>query len=189
MNEKFTVSGVMHRLWWVPMLTGLVCLGFGIWCLLAPAESITVMAYIFTACLTGAGVLNLIYAALNTRAGTNWGWSMALGLLEIGCGVWLFTIPAEQLAFSFMFVAGIWILVVAINGLCEAAVMSRFSAGWIFWMVIMLCATLVFAFIFMSGPVAGGIAVWLWLGISLITYGAYRISLALVIRRANRLMR
>lgn len=188
MRNTISFSGIMHRLWWVPLLTGLISIAFGIWCLCSPIASITVMAYIFTGCLVVAGVFNLSYAAVNTRAGTNWGWSMALGILEIACGAWLFTLPSEQLAATFIFVVGIWILVVAINGLCEACVMSSFSGGWIVWMILMLCATLVFAFIFLSGPVAGGIAVWLWIGISLITFGAYRVSLAMVIRRANRML-
>lgn len=177
------------RLWWIPLLTGLVGIALGVWCLCSPQTSLPIFAYIFCGLLIAAGIFNLIYAALNSSVGTNWGWSMALGILEVICGVWMFTLPEPVLTASFIFVVGIWILVAAINALCEACTMAVFSGSWLVWMLILLISTIVFAFIFMAGPIGGGIAVWLWIGISFITFGLYRVMLAFQIQSVNRSMR
>lgn len=49
-------------------------------------------------------------------------------------------------------------------------------------MVLVLIATIVLAGIFLFNPVLGGITVWLWIGLSLLTYGIYRIILAFKLR-------
>lgn len=77
-------------------------------------------------------------------------------------------------------------MVVAINSLCEATFMSSYSPAGIIWMVVILIATLAFSVIFLSSPVAGGVAVWLWLGLSFITFGVYRIVLSIKIKSINR---
>lgn len=117
---------------------------------------------------------------------TNWGWSLALGIIEIVCGVWLLTLSPEMLAMAFAYAAGIWILIAAINGVCEAALFSRYSVAWTIWMVLLLIATVIFGVYFLMIPLAGGIAGWLWIGISLVCFGVWRISLAFKIRSLNK---
>lgn len=177
-----------HRLWWVPLITGLVALSFGIWCFCSPEASLTVFAYIFAGAIVGAGVLNLCYAFTNSSLRTNWGWSLALGLLELICGIWLFTLPPETLAVAFAFAMGIWVLVAAINAICEAACFASYSTAWTIWMILLLIATVIFGFYFLINPLFGGIAGWLWIGCSLILFGIWRISLAFKIRSLNRML-
>ena len=73
--------------------------------------------------------------------------------------------------------------------IAEASVLSTFSPGYVVWMVLMLIATIVFAIIFLSNPIAGGVAVWLYLGISLILFGCYRIALSMQVKSLNNLAR
>ena len=86
------------------------------------------------------------------------------------------------LAVAFMYIIGVWILVVAINGICESFMMSAVSPLWIIWAVLLLLATVVFAIIFLTNPILSGLTEWIWLGISLLTYGAFRITLAFRIK-------
>lgn len=181
-----TIRNGIHRLWWVPLLTGIAALALGIWCMMSPATSLPVFAYVFAGCIVVAGILNLSYAIFNAHLRTNWGWSLALGLLELICGIWMFTLPAETLAVAFAYAMGIWVIVVAINGISEAAFFSRYSAAWTVWMVILLVATIIFGFYFIVNPLFGGVAGWLWIGISLIFFGVWRIALAFKIRSLNK---
>lgn len=181
--------GGITRLWWVPLITGLLAIGLGIWSLFSPVTSIEVFAYIFAACIVGAGILNLAYSITTNGFDSNWGWAMALGLIEIIAGIWMLTLPAQLLATAFVIVVGVWILVSAIMSIAEAGVMSAYSPGWIVWMILLLVATVIFAIIFLSSPIAGGVAVWMFLGISLLLFGIYRISLAFQIRALNRRLR
>lgn len=177
----------ISRYWWIPVLTGVLAIALGCWTLWSPSVPLEVMAYVFAACMLVAGALNLVYSIFSVGPASNWGWAMALGFLELIAGGWLLAMPAPALTVTFIFVVGIWILVVAINSLCEAFMLSSHSRDWSVWLIFALLLTLVLAIVFLSGPVAGGIAVWLWLGLSLITFGVYRIILGLKIRKLNKM--
>lgn len=187
MKDKIPYRSGLTRFWWVPLLTGIVSIAFGIWCFCAPAESMIVLAYVFAGLMCAAALLNFIYAFANSGYDSGWGWSLALGILELFCGVWMFALPQPVLVDTFIFIVGIWIIVAAINSICEACVLSAVSPAWIIWMVLLLLATIVFSVIFLSNPIVGGVAVWLWIGISLITFGIVRVCFAFKARQLNKL--
>lgn len=173
--SKNSTNGIVSRYWWIPLLTGILAIGIGIWCLCDPTASLPVLAYTFAAIMIFAGCMNFSFAISSSRWYHGWGWSIALGILELICGVWLWCLPAPVLTVAFMYIIGIWILVAAINGISEACVLSSVSPLWIIWMILLLVATIGFAIVFISNPILSGITEWIWLGISFITYGIYRI--------------
>lgn len=183
MNQFERISNGMHKVWWIPMITGIIAIALGVWCFCSPESSLSVFAYIFSAGLIVAGCMNICYAGMNWRLHTNWGWSLVLGILELVCGAWLFALPAETLAVAFAYAAGFWLLVVAINSIGEASYFSRYSVAWTIWMVLLLLATIVFAIYFLLNPIFGGLVGWMWIGFSLIFFGIWRIALAFKIRR------
>ncbi len=186
MQYTASIRTGVSRFWWIPLLTGLISLGLGIWCLCSPLASLTVLAYIFAGLFVAAGVLNLCFALFTRKFGLNWGWSLVTGILEIIGGVWMFTLPQPALVSAFIFIIGIMILVMAINSLGEACMLSSFSGAAFIWMLLLLTITIIFAIVFLSSPIAGGIAVWLWIGISLITFGVYRLTLAGMLKSMGR---
>lgn len=175
-NNMPTLS--FTRYWWIPLITGLVSIGFGVWTLCCPAESLKVLAYAFAICFTIAGLFYVVFACVASRWSSDWGWSLAIGIIEVIAGAWLLCLPAAQLTFAFMFIVGFWLLFAAINAVCESFVASSGSVGWTLWSVLFLILTIVFIVIFLSSPIAGGVAVWLWLGLSLISFGVFRLVLA-----------
>lgn len=176
----------LKRLTWLPIVTGLIAIALGIWCLCDPTVSLKIFAYVFAGALCLSGLLNVILALSNSRIGWNWGWALAIGIIEIFCGVWMYTLPDMLMTSVFMFIIGIWILVAAINALCESFVMSSHSPFWTWISVLLLLATIVFAIIFMTNPLTGGIAVWLYIGLSLIFFGCYRLIFACTVRRISK---
>jgi len=176
----------LRRFVWFPVVTGLIAIGLGIWCLCSPVASLEIFAYVFAACLCVAGVFNCCLALANSRVGWSWGWALATGILELFCGVWMLTMSAPVLTATFMFFIGIWIIVAAINALCESFVLSVYSPGWTVFSVLLLIATIILAFIFLSNPITGGIAVWLWIGLSLIFFGVYRLVFAANLHSINK---
>lgn len=184
---KSTFPFGIIRLWWIPLITGILSIALGIWTFLCPAESLPTLAIVFAACIGAAGLLNLAYVMSSSMRGANWGWGLAIGLLEIVASVWLFCLPTPVLTAAFIYIVGAWILVVAIVSLCEAGTLGGHSeAGQIIWMILLLAGTFLFAFLFLSNPISGATAVWLWLGLSLITFGGYRIALAFKVHRLNK---
>ena len=101
----------------------------------------------------------------------------------------MFFLSPEVMTSVFIFAVGIYLIIVCINSICEACMMMSYSSSLVAWLVAFLLATLVFAVIFLAGPIAGGIAVWLYIGISFICYGIYRIIFAFKIKKLNRELR
>lgn len=180
------IIGSITRYWWVPLITGILSIAIGIWCFCNPVESLTVLAYFFAACLCASGLLNLFYSLSNLR-GYGWISMMAIGLLEIICGGWMFFLPAAVLTTVFVYAVGIYLIFVCICSISEACSLMSYSSTWVAWLVGFLLATLVFAVIFLAGPIVGGIAAWLYIGLSFIFFGIYRIILSAQIRKINKM--
>ncbi len=188
MNTISSIRTGISRLWWLPMITGLISIAIGIWCLCSPLTSLPVLAYAFCICLCVAGFMNLIYAFSNMGGHYSWGWSLAYGLIELLCGGWLLTLPVPAMTTAFVYAIGLFILFVAINAICESVMIYNQASFWIGWFIALLLATIICALVFLAGPIAGGIASWLYIGISLICYGVFRILFSAKLRRLNRVL-
>ena len=171
-------TGRLSKIWWLPLITGLICIGLGVWTLLDPSESIPVFALTFTALLMAAGIAQMCSCIFIARVGASWGWSLVIGLLDIIASVWLFSLPESVLTTTFIYIIAIWILVVAINAVIEATAMASYSPFSLVLMIILLIATIAFEVIFLSNPILSGMTAWLWLGLSLISFGVYRLILS-----------
>ena len=167
------------------MITGLIFIGFGIWCLCNPVESLTIMAYIFAGGLGAVGICNLIYGFANVKNNHGWGWSVASGIIEILIAIWLFFLPAPTLTQALIFCAGLYIIFVAVNAIAESFVIYSFSSLWSVWFFLLLLVSVCCACMFLAAPIMGAMAVWLYIGISFITYGVFRVLLSLKIKHIN----
>lgn len=65
--------------------------------------------------------------------------------------------------------------------------LSRNSVGWTIFSVIMLVLSIYFAIVVISSPVTMAVAGWLYLGISLITYGIFRVSMYSRLKTLNKM--
>lgn len=186
--NNFTFTRGVTRWWWMPLFTGLLSIAIGIWCLCSPESSLLALAYVFAAVILGAGFFNISFAIANSRYNHEWGWSLALGLFEVVIGIWLFCLSQPVLISTFIYTVGIYLVFVAITAICSTFTLHSTSTDWTGWLIAFLLCTLVFAIIFMAGPIGGGIAVWLYIGISFIMFGIYRIILAAKIRKINKVL-
>lgn len=178
--------GLVSRFWWIPLLTGLICIGLGIWCFCDPSTSIPTLAYVFAAFVIAAGLAYVILSILSRKVYSGWGWMLCVGLLELVCGIWLCFLPMPVLTIAFLYIIGIWILVVAVNGICEACMMSAVNPAWIIWAVLLLLCTVGFSIVFITNPLVSSVTEWMWLGLSLVMYGIYRISFSTRLRSLGR---
>lgn len=185
MNTVPKLERRIHRLWWIPLLTGVMSIALGFWSFCSPQTSLPVFAVFFACIMMVAGVMNISYAISNRRAGTNWGWSLAMGILELGGGIWLYTMPLPQLTAVFVFAVGFWLIFASVNSICEAFTFSGHGWGWTLLMILLLMATVLFAIWFVSDPLLGLEAGWLWIGLAFITFGCYRIGLSLKLRSVD----
>ena len=189
MVNDYVFKGGITRYWWIPLITGLLAIGIGIWCLCSPESSLPVLAYTMAILFCCAGVFNSCFAIANKGFTPGWGWALALGLIELCLGIWLLCQPVPVLTVTFIYAVGIYLIFAAINAICELFSVYSGSFSWIGWLVAMLLIVILFSFIFLAGPIGGGIAVWLWIGISFVFFGCYRILLSMAIRSINKKIR
>ena len=184
--EKNNYYFGLTRLWWIPLLTGLAFIGFGAWCLCDPSQSLPILAYIFAGCIGVVGIFNMIYGLSNTGNNSTWGWAAACGVIEILFSLFLFFIPEPTLTVAFVYGIGLYIIFMTIFSFWESFMTMRYSSVWVWPIIIFVLAALVFAFLFILGPIGTATLGWLYIGISFICYGIYRILLSFCIRRINR---
>lgn len=173
------------KYWWLPLITGLIFIGFGVWCLCDPMPSISILAYIFAGAIGAVGLFNLCYGLCNVSRNSGWGWAAAAGIVEILFSIFLFFIPGPLLAYVFIYGTGLYIIFMAIYSFFESFMAARSNTGWFVCITLLLLCALAFAFIFILGPGAPGLVGWIWIGVSFICYGAYRVILATRIKALN----
>lgn len=191
-------SSGISKLWWLPMLSGIIFVGLGIWCLCAPVPFLNIMAYVFAGFFGAIGIFSLIYGICNFNTNPNWGWSVAAGVVEILFCFFLFFIPESILAYVFVYGVGLYVIFMAIYTFFEYFMAARSNGFWFFWTILLCLAAVAFAITFIVGPgatelvgsataplagtVVPAVVGWLWMGISFLSYGAYRIILATRLR-------
>lgn len=189
MENNFIFKGGVTRYWWIPLITGVLAIAIGVWCLLNPIESLPILALVFACGLCAVGIFNLSFALANSKLYPGWGWALAMGILEIICGMWMLFLSPAVMTTVFVYAVGIYIVFACINAICDAFTSYGYSNDWFGWIIAVLLITLLFALIFMAGPIADGVAVWIYIGISFIFYGIYRIIFSAKIRRLNNRMK
>lgn len=174
------------RYWWLPVLTGLIAVCLGIWVLASPDASLSALAYTFAIIICAVGFLNVTFSLVSINSVTGWGWQLFTGIVEIVCGVWLLMLPEAQMTGAFIYGVGFYLIFLVLNSICETVLYYGTSKVWLATLIAFIVCTLVLALIFLAGPLAGGIAVWLYIGIAFITFGFYRMLIGIRIYQANK---
>lgn len=140
----------------------------------------------FSIIISVAGFLNIVFALSNIGQLTGWGWKLFYGIIEIVCGVWLLLMPEGEMVGVFIYGIGFYLIFVAITAICETCLYYGDNSFWLTLLLSFIICTLVLSIVFLAGPIAGGIAVWLYIGIAFICFGIYRIFISAKIYQVNK---
>lgn len=182
MNKK------IFKYWWISLIVGVLSIITGICCFVTPVSAFAVMATFFIAILLVSGIFNTISAVTNRKWNDSWGWDLARGIIEILLGIWLFMLPLPLASTSLVYVFGFMMLFHSITGICESCELSKVPIkGW-GWLLGCSILSLLCSFIFLITPIYGGIFILLFVGISFILYGIFRIILSFKLRKFNKMI-
>jgi uncharacterized membrane protein HdeD (DUF308 family) len=85
---------LVHTLWWVTLLRGLVAVSFGLAALFWPGLTLVTLVYLFAAFIVASGAVNLVFGfAAIGRHGSFWLLTVILAIIEIGVGVYAIRNP------------------------------------------------------------------------------------------------
>lgn len=175
----------ISRYWWLPLFTGLICIALGIWTICAPASALPIMAGAFAWCLIFIGVFDAVWGLSTTRLNPAWGWDLVMAAIDIIAGVWMLTLDPAQMTMAFLYIVGIWIIFAAFSGVAQLMNVSIRNTWVSVLGMILLFATLLMTFWLLMNPVGLGVMAWMWIGIALICYGVFRLTIAFRIRKMN----
>lgn len=91
----------ISRYWWLPLLTGLLCIALGLWTIFAPSSALPAMAFAFAYCLIALGIFDGLWGLTTTRVNPSWGWDVCLAVIDIIAGVWMLTLDPTQMTIAF----------------------------------------------------------------------------------------
>jgi uncharacterized membrane protein HdeD (DUF308 family) len=79
--------------WYLKLFLGIIFIIVGIWVLVTPVSAYIALSLLFAISFLVTGILQIIYAASNRKALAHWGWTLAIGILELLVGVLLLANP------------------------------------------------------------------------------------------------
>lgn len=179
----------LTRMWWIPLLTGLIFIGFGVWCLCDPAPSLEILAYIFAGAIIAIGLFNLCYGVSCYNSNHGWALAMGAGAVELIFGIFMFYVPAPVLTVFFVYGVGLYVIFSAIYSFFGSLMYKGNSPLLTCLIVLFLLGAIATGIMIILGSsVVVGAAVigWIYIGISLICFGIFRLLLSAKIYQANK---
>src|SRR5213080_134945 len=147
----------LARNWWALVLRGIAGVIFGVLTFMFPAMTLNVLILLFGAYAIVDGVFNIVAGVI----AFGWPGLTALALLWVIAG---------------------WAIVTGVLEIV-AAVRLRKHIDNEWWLVLSGVASVVFGGLLIVAPVAGALAVTLWIGAYAVIFGALMIALGLRLRR------
>jgi len=163
--------------WWIFLLVGIIAVVLGIWCMVTPLTTFIALTFVFVISFMISGISEIIFALTNRECIKNWGWILALGILELIFAIFLLVnMSITPLVFSY-FIA-FWVLIQAIWGIAMAFDLKKISnSGW-GWLLALSILGIIVAIILLSQPLIAGISAAMILSFGFLAYGILRIYIA-----------
>lgn len=171
--------------WYLPLITGILFIGMGIWVISTPISSFVALAWIFSLGFILSGIADIVYSLSNRKQLNSWGWYLALGIFTFLLGFHLLARPGLT-ALILCYYIGFWLFfrsVMHIASSIEIKDDGYKNWGWILTFGIL---GMIFSFLLLWNPTLAGVFTSYWLGFGLISFGILQIFLSMGLRRIKR---
>ena len=181
MNAANTVNA-SSRYWWIPLISGLTLLFFGLWFLLAPEESIRSVTIGFGLIILISGAFEIYTAFKHRKVVLNYLSFMGGGLLNVVLGILLILNP-ETILWVISLLIGIWLIFKGGEQVMRGFQLKKntnpkWSNVLIFGFVLLLLGIVI-----LWHPEVIGFSIALWAALAFIFIGVFRIYLAFQYRK------
>lgn len=144
------ISAELRRIWWVPVVRGLVILLLGLFMLVRPLESVRALVWVFGVFAVVDGVLVVVQSFADRRRGAFW-WELLGGLVEIALGLVLVLWPAPTATVLFYFAAA-WVAAVGVFAIIASIVLyGAEEVAW-YWVLAFGLVNLLFGIVLLANP-------------------------------------
>ncbi len=175
------------KYWWVSLLVGLLAVILGVWCLATPDTTLIALTYVFVFAFFITGIIEISFAVANKNIFPDWGWRLAVGIIDILFAILLLALPLPIITVGLLYFVGFWILFRSIWAIAESYQLQRWGIKDWGWMLAFGILCVVFAFLFLFSPVFfKGVFVIAIVSVALILYGFFRIYLAFKLKSLDK---
>lgn len=165
--------------WWAIGLRGAFAVLFGILTFVMPVVTMATLVILFAAYMLVDGVFGIVSGVKAARKGERWGWLVGEGLANIVAGLVAFLWPGITVL-VFVYLVAFWSIVT--GGLMTAAAFKLKLDHGRWWLVLAGIFSAVFGILLALAPIAGAVALTLWLGAYAIVFGVMLLVLAFRLR-------
>ncbi|MCU1239087.1 MAG: hypothetical protein JWP63_7054 [Candidatus Solibacter sp.] len=155
--------------WWALVIRGMAGIIFGILALLWPGITLVALIFIFAAYALVDGVASLVGAVRAMGQHERWGVLVVEGIVGIATALITVFWPGIT-ALALVYVIGAWAVVTGLLEITAAVRLRQIISGeWLLFLSGM--ASLLFGFLVMIVPIAGALAIAIWVGIYSLVFG------------------
>jgi len=143
-------STALRRIWWLPVLRGVVLLILGLFMLVQPLGTVKALVWVFGVFAIIDGLI-AIAQWLGNRKEPGAGWWLVSGLVGIAFGIIavVWTGPTAQVIF---YLIALWVLVLGVLGIIAAVVLYRSrDIGW-YWVLTFGLVSFLFGLLLIMNP-------------------------------------
>jgi uncharacterized membrane protein HdeD (DUF308 family) len=162
---------------WMYLLNGALLIVLGIWMLKMPKESFNAMARIVGIIVLISGILELGLSIYFKKIIPEWGWSLVAGVVDILLGAFLIANPKTILVILTLIIS-IWLVVRGVLMIREALEMKKGGGDKWKWILGLGILLMILAIVIIWHPQIVGLTLMIWMAVSFITLGIFRVILA-----------
>ncbi len=171
---------LLSRNWWGLELRGALTVAFGLLALFLPAITLGALVLAFGIYALAEGTV-LVAMSFNRQYVRHWWITLLQGIVGIGAGIVTFLWPAIT-AVALLGIIAVWAVLTGILEITGAVRLRKEIQGeWL--LVLSGILSLVFAYILISNPAAGALALVWVIGVYAVIFGILQIALGARVHR------
>lgn len=183
-TQFFKTVNEAIKYWYIPLIVGLLFISVGIWVLSTPIQSYLGLSLLFSLSFLMSGVIEIIFAISNRKKLDNWGWTLAIGILNVLVGILLFVTPSISIT-TLPYYVGFVVLFRSLSAISMSIELKNYGIlEWGNLLAIGIVGT-VLAFVLLWNPLFAGLSLVVWTALAFITLGGIGIYLSVKLKKIH----
>lgn len=173
------------KLWFVPLLIGIIFLIVGIVVLSSPLNALVSLSILFSISFLFGGIAEIIFALQNRKVLENWGWQLTMGIFTLLIGILLLRNPELSVKTLSLFV-GFLIMFRGIAAISFSLDIKRYGGRNWGWLLASGIIGTIISFILIGNFTLAGMFAVIFVGMSFIFGGVFNVIFSFQLRKIHR---
>ncbi len=172
--------------WWLSLVVGVLFILLALSLMFTPIASYVALSILFSVSIFVAGIFEIIFSVANKKVIVNWGWNLAIGIIDLIIGLYLLFNPGLSMAIL-PYVVAFWLMFRGFSAIAYALDLKKYASPNWGWFVAFGIIAILLAIWFIWRPVIGAFSVVYFVAYIVFAIGIYRIIMAFQLRKCKRL--